>query len=117
VVATARALLKQRGISAEFWGEAVMTAVHLLHWSPIKSLEGKTLYEAWHGRTPVVGHLRTLGCLAYVMGLNAISGLIDRSTPGVFIRYAEDIKAYRILDPVTRRVRMAQDVIFDEGRG
>jgi hypothetical protein len=33
----------------------------------------------------------------------------------VFISYVEGVKAYRILDPVTRHVRMTQDVIFDEG--
>jgi hypothetical protein len=40
--ATARALLKQRGMQAEFYGEAVMIAMHLLNRSPTKSLEGKT---------------------------------------------------------------------------
>jgi hypothetical protein len=43
-----------------------MTAVHLLNRSPTKSLQGKTSYKAWHGRTPAVGHLRTFGCLAYI---------------------------------------------------
>ena len=33
VVATAQALLKQRRMSAKFWGEAVMTTVHLLNHS------------------------------------------------------------------------------------
>jgi transposase InsO family protein len=46
MVATARALLKQRGMPAKFWGEMVMTAVHLLNRSLTKSLEGKTPYEA-----------------------------------------------------------------------
>jgi hypothetical protein len=31
VVAKARALLKQRRLPARFWGEAVVTAVHLLN--------------------------------------------------------------------------------------
>jgi hypothetical protein len=35
----------------------------------------------------------------------------------VFISYAEGVKAYRILDPVTRHVHTAWDVIFDEGCG
>jgi hypothetical protein len=104
-------------MSVEFWGEAIMTAVHLLNRSLTKSLEGTTPYEAWHGRTSAVGHLCTFGCLAYVKELNAISKLSDRSTPGVFIGYTEGVKAYHILDPVTQRVRTVQDVIFDEGRG
>jgi transposase InsO family protein len=75
VVATAHNLLKQRGMLVEFWGEAVMTVVHLLNRSPTKSLEGKTPYDSWHGRTPAVKHLRTFGCLAYVKELNAIGKL------------------------------------------
>jgi hypothetical protein len=35
----------------------------------------------------------------------------------IFIGYAEGVKAYRILDLVTRRVRTVWDVIFNEGRG
>jgi transposase InsO family protein len=117
VVATARALLKQRGMPVDFWGEAVMTAVFLLNRSPTKSLEGKTPYEAWHGRTPAVAHLRTFDCLVYVKELSHVGKLDDRSTPGVFIGYADRVKGYRILDPTTRRVRTARDVVFDEGHG
>jgi hypothetical protein len=110
VVATARALLKQRGMLAEFWGEAVMIAVHLLNRSLTKSLEGKTPYEACHGRTQAVRHLNTFGYLAYIKELKAVSKLSDRSTPGVFIGYAEGIKAYCILDLVTRRVRTMRGI-------
>jgi hypothetical protein len=46
MVATARALLKQRGMPTELWGEAVMIVVHLLNQSLAKSLDGKTLHEA-----------------------------------------------------------------------
>jgi hypothetical protein len=44
VVAIAHALLKQRGMVAIYWGEAVMTAIHLLNRSPTKALDGKTPY-------------------------------------------------------------------------
>ncbi|WVZ54330.1 LOW QUALITY PROTEIN: hypothetical protein U9M48_005142 [Paspalum notatum var. saurae] len=114
VVGMARALLKQRGMPA---GEAVATAVYILNRSPTKALNGKTPYEAWHGRKPAVSHLRVFGCLAVVKELGHIGKLDDRSTPGVFIGYAEGSKAYRILDPGTQRVRTARDVVFDEGRG
>jgi hypothetical protein len=101
---------------AIYWGEAVMTAVHLLNRSPTKALDDKTPYEAWHGRKPAVSHLRVFGCLAFVKELNHVGKLDDRSTPGVFIGYAEGAKAYRVLDPATRRVRITRDVAFDEGR-
>ena len=42
MVAVARALLKQRGMPMIYWGEAMMTIVHLLNRSPTSALDGKT---------------------------------------------------------------------------
>ena len=95
----ARALLKQRGMPADYWGEAVMTAVRLLNRSPTKALDGKTPYEAWHGHKLAVGYFRVFGCLAFVKELNHIGKLDDRSTPRVFIGYADGVKGYYIVDP------------------
>jgi hypothetical protein len=58
----------------------------------------------------MVMHLCTFSCLVYVKDMNAVSKLSDRSTSGMFIGYAEGIKAYRILDPVTRCVRVTPRV-------
>jgi hypothetical protein len=102
---------------AVFWGEAVVTAVYILNRSPTKALDGRTPYEAWHGRKPAVSHLQVFGCLAFAKELGHISKLDDRSTPRVFICYAEGSKACRILNPKTQHVRTAHDVVFNEGRG
>jgi hypothetical protein len=84
---------------AVFWGEAVVMAVYILNRSPTKALNGRTPYEAWHGRKPAVSHLRVFGCLAFGRELGHIGKLDDRSTPGVFIIYVEGSKAYRIVIP------------------
>jgi hypothetical protein len=115
VVGMAWALLKHRGMLEVFWGEAVVTTVYILNRSPTKALNDRTSYEAWHGRKPVVSHLQVFGCLAFTIKLGHIGRLNDRSTPGVFISYAEGSKAYRILDPGTQRVHTTCDVVFDEG--
>jgi hypothetical protein len=65
----------------------------------------------------MVSHLRVFGWLAFAKELGHIGKLDDRSTPGVFIGYAEGSKAYRILDPKTHHVRTAREVVFNEGRG
>jgi hypothetical protein len=108
-------VLKQRGMPAVFWGEAVVTTVYILNISPTKALNGRTPYEAWHGRKSTVSHLRVFGCLAFVKELGHIGKLDDRSTLRVFIGYAEGSRAYHILDPETQRVRTTHDVVFDEG--
>ena len=43
--------------------------------------------------------------------------LDDRSRPGVFLGYADDAKAYCVYEPVSRRVLVSRDVVFDETRG
>jgi hypothetical protein len=88
-------------MSAVLWGEVVVMAIYILNRSPTKALNGRTSYEAWHERKPAVSHLRVFGCLAFGKELHHIGKLNDRSTPGVFIGYAEGSKAYHILDPGT----------------
>jgi hypothetical protein len=117
IVGMARAVLKQRRMPAVFWGEVMVMAVYILNRSPTKALNGRTPYETWHGRKPVISHPRVFGCLAFGKELGHVGKLDDRSTPGVFIGYAEGSKAYHILDPGTQRVRTTRDVVFDEGRG
>jgi hypothetical protein len=56
----------------------------------------------------VFGHVKEQGNL---------HKLDDRGSPVVFIGYEDGVKAYKMLDPATRRVRIARDVIFDEERG
>ena len=94
-----------------------MTVVHLLNRSPTKALDGKTPYKAWHGRKPVVSHLRVFSCLAFAKELNHVGKLNDQSTLGDFISYAKGVKASRILDPTTQCVHISRDIVFDEGRG
>jgi hypothetical protein len=115
VVGMDRALLKQRGMPAVFWGEAMVTAVYILNRSPTNALNGRTPYEAWHGCKLAVSHLRVFGCLAFAKELVHVGKLDDRSTLRVFIGYAEGSKAYRTLDPETQRVRTVRNVVSTKG--
>jgi transposase InsO family protein len=117
VVAMTRALRKQRRMPAEFWGEAVVTAVYLQNRLPTKSLTGRTPYGAWYGRKPAVNHLRVFGCRVFVKQLGHVDKLADRSCARVFIGYTEGAKAYCILDPAARQVCTAREVMFDEAHG
>jgi hypothetical protein len=98
-------------------GEAVVIAVYVQNRLPMKSLTGRTPYEAWHGQKPAVNHLCMFGCRAFVKQLSHVDKLTDRSHAGVFIGYAEGVKAYRIFDLAARQVCTARDVVFDEAHG
>lgn len=43
-----------------------------------------------------------------------MSKLSDRSTPGVFVGYELDTKAYQVYDLVRERLFVTGDVIFEE---
>jgi hypothetical protein len=45
----------------------------------------------------------------------ALKKLADRSRRTIFVGYEAGSKAYRLYDPVTQRVHISRDMIFDEG--
>ena len=88
-------MMKAKGIPVRFWGEMVNTAVFILNLALTKALTGKTPFKAWYGRKPNVSFLWTFGCIGHVRKTKPIlTKLEDRSTPMVFLGYAEGTKAY-----------------------
>jgi hypothetical protein len=117
VVGMARSMLKGMGMPAAFWGEAVTTVVFVLNRSFTRSVEGRTPHEAWYGRKPDVQFLRVFGCRAHVKITRPnLTKLEDRSTPAVFLGYEPGSKAYRLYDPVSKRVLVSRDVVFEEAQ-
>jgi hypothetical protein len=115
VVATARSMLKAKGLLRWFWGEAVNTAMYVLNMCPTKSVDGMTLFEAWHGRKPVVHHLRAFGCIMYVQNMMPhLKKLEDCGRKMIFVDYESGSKAYRAYDPITKRVHVTHDMVFNE---
>ena len=100
----ARSMMKAKGMPVRFWGEEVTTAVFILNRAPTKALMSKTPFEAWYGHKPSVSFLRTFGCIGHVRKIKPnLTKLEDRSTPMVFLGYAEGTKAYWLYDPRVMR--------------
>jgi len=49
-----RCMLKSKGLPNRFWGEAVITAAHVLNKYPTKRIKSVTSEEAWSGKKPIV---------------------------------------------------------------
>jgi hypothetical protein len=116
VVSTARSILRARGMLGHFWGEAVHTAVFLLNRAPTAALNGRTPYQAWYRKKPAVHFLKVFGCVAYIKRPRPhLSKLEDQGQKVVFIGYQDGSKAYRFYDPVTERVHVSRNAVFNEG--
>jgi hypothetical protein len=89
--------------------------VYVLNRCPMKSVDGMTPFEAWHGRKPMVHYLMTFGCIMYVQNtMPHLKKLEDRGRKMIFVGYESSSKAYRAYDPITKHVHVTRDVVFDE---
>ncbi|XP_027181738.1 uncharacterized protein LOC113780119 [Coffea eugenioides] len=85
------------------------------HQLPTRSVPEKTPEEVWSGRKPFVGHLRVFRCIAYSHISDQLrKTLDDKGEKCVFIGYSEVSRAYRLYNPVTKRVIVSRDMNFDE---
>ena len=81
-----------------FWGEAILTACHVLNRVPHKK-SYTTPFEMWKGHKPNLGYLRVWGCLAYVRLTDPkMPKLGMRVTTCAFLGYAINSAAYRFFD-------------------
>jgi hypothetical protein len=115
VLAAPRCLMKAKKMPGIFWGEAVNYALYLLNRTTSKGTGGKTPYELWIGAKPSVSHLRTFECIAHVKVTKPnLRKLEYRSKAMVFVGYEPGSAAYRCYDPVTKKVLVSRDMVFDE---
>jgi hypothetical protein len=115
VVATTRSMLKAKGLPRWFWGGAVNGAMYVLNRCPMKSVDGMTSFKAWHGRKPAVYHLKMFRCIVYVRNTTPhLKKLEDRGCKMIFVGYESGTKAYRTYNPITKRVHVTCDVVFNE---
>lgn len=110
-----RSLLKHMHMPNSFWGEAVRHATYLINRIATRSLDNKTPYEVYRGRKPNLSHLKVFGCIGYTKtNKGYLKKLDDRSRTLVHLGTEPGSKAYRMLDPETRKIVVSRDVIFDE---
>lgn len=90
----------------------------MINGSPIFSVKNMTSEEAWNGEKPLVHYFKVFGCIAHVH-IPDVHGkkLDDKSIKCVFLRVNEESKARRLYDPVSKRILIKKDVMFEESKG
>ncbi|GKD38246.1 retrovirus-related pol polyprotein from transposon TNT 1-94, partial [Tanacetum coccineum] len=99
----------------EFWAEAVQCAVYIQNRCPHVKLVDKTPQEIRSGVKPTVSHFRVFGSVAYAhVPDQTRKKLDDKSKMYIFIGYDERTKAFRLYDPVEKKVAISRDVYVNE---
>ncbi|RVW23482.1 Retrovirus-related Pol polyprotein from transposon TNT 1-94 [Vitis vinifera] len=112
-----RSMLSEKQVPKNFWPEAVNWTVHVLNRSPTLAVKGVTLEEAWSGVKPNVDYFRVFGCIGHVhVPDNKRKKLDDKSFQCVLLGVSEESKAYRLYDPVSKKIVVSRDVVFEEDK-
>nr|GFA53353.1 retrovirus-related Pol polyprotein from transposon TNT 1-94 [Tanacetum cinerariifolium] len=106
LIEAARTMLADAKLPVTFWAEAVNTACYVQNRVLVSKAYNKTSYELFNGRTPTIRFFKPFGC--HVMILNTLDNLGKfeaKWDEGYFLRYSMSIKAFRIFNKRTKRVK------------
>lgn len=101
----ARSLLFQASLPIKFWGEAVLTAAHLINLTPSKILKGKCPHEVLFGQAPLYDALKVFGSLSYAHKQTREKDKFgSRSRCCVFVSYSFREKGLEVIRFRDRRI-------------
>lgn len=110
-----RSMLVEKKVPKMFWPEAVKWSVHILNRCPTLAVQNKTPEEAWSGIKPTINYFRVFGCVAHAhIPDQKRSKLDDKSKKCVLLGVSDESKAYKLYDPVSKKIIISKDVIFEE---
>lgn len=108
-------MLSEKKVPKTFWPEALNWAIHVLNWSLTLAVKDVTPEEAWSGNIPYVDYFRVFGCIAYVHTPDARRTKLDyKSVKCVLLGVTEELKAYRLYNPISKKIMISRDMVFAE---
>src|SRR5215467_12526228 len=92
------------------------TTCYISNKAYIRTKLGKTPYELYKGRKPNLAHLHIFRCKFFIHNNDKENlGKFDsKSDEGLFLRYSNRSKAYRVFNKRTCTVEESIHVVFDE---
>ena len=103
------------GLPKVFWAETINIASFIINRSPSSAIDFKIPEEVWSGRPVDYSSLKIFRCSAYVhVQRGERSKLDSKSRKCVFLGFEKGIKGYRLWNPISKKMVISRDVIFDE---
>ena len=111
----ARSMLKAKHLANDYGAEAIACARYILNRCPAESIQNIVPEEAWSGRKQNVTHMRVFGCVAYAHVPDELRKKLDsKAEKCIFFGYSDESKAYKLYNPLTKKVIISRDVQFIE---
>ena len=117
IVEMERIMVKKKGLPTKYWGEVVATTIYLINRCPTKPVCDKIPLEAWSRNRWIVEHLRVFKCVAYAhVPKEQRQKQDEKGVKCIFIGYNSESKAYRLYDPIDKKIIISRDVEFLENQ-
>ena len=111
----ATCILHAKHLPPSLWAETVNCASYLHNRVPHKSVVGVTPFKALHGYKPNVSHMRVFGSKYWArIPLDKRKAFQAQSSECILLGYAEDGKAYKLMEVATRKCFNERSVKFEE---
>jgi len=111
-----RSLLPSNGVPKAFWPEAINWSIHILNRSLTVVVQNMTQQEAWSNQRQAIDYFRIFGCVAYAyIPYQRRRKLNDKGEKCIFLGISEQSKAYKLYNPITKKMVISRDVLLDEG--
>ena len=111
----ARAMLHNKDVARNLWGEAINTACHMVNRVYFRPDTKKTPCELWKGRKPNVKYFKNFGNTYFILKDRENVGKFDsRSDEGIFLRYFFTSKGYWVYNKRTMKVMETVNVVIEE---
>ena len=115
VMESVRSLFHSNGYPLSFWAEACHTVVYTLKHIGSQLIPENTHFIPWCGFKPSVEHLKVFGCQAYAYIDKQHHNKLDpMSHLCYFLGYCDNTQGYWPWNPVTSKVLLHREVIFNE---
>ena len=111
----ARAMLHNKDVARNLWGEAINTACHTVNRVYLRPSTKKTPYKLWKGRKPNVKYFKIFESTYFILKDRENVGKFDSwSDEGIFLDYSSTSKTYRVYNERTMKVMETVNVVIDQ---
>lgn len=114
ILETAKAIRFQRHLPIRFWGECILSAVHIINRIPSTILHNKSPSKLMYMQPPDLFYMRVIGCLCHATNLIKSDKFGPSVTRSVLMGYGETQKGYWLYDLKHHMLFISRDVVFDE---
>lgn len=113
IIEKVRCMSLDTKMSKHFWAEAVCAAADIINALPNAS--NNVPNDMWNKTPTDLSRFKVFGCRAMVWQPEQKRKKLDaKSYQCIFLRYADDAKAYRLYDTVAKKIVVSRDVVFME---